>query len=218
MHENSRYIKQGTPEWFAAKSGVMSSSNVHCLDSGKTTQKYLNYINSLVGERISGTIEPVFSKSLQWGIDNEPLARARYEELTGNKVDPVGFLRETELNGHPCLHGCSTDGLVSFDKIVEFKCPYTRFIERIREDVTKNKEYYHQMQMGLMRTGRSEVHYVIFDPRMPKGKDIVIQSIYRDEKIIDKITANLIRGEMDVRDGLKEAEEKFIYTQKLIAA
>lgn len=211
-------IQQRSDEWYKIKAGRFSSSNIHILDSAQSTKKYQTYINQIIDERLSGVMNKAYSASLQWGTDNEPLAIQRYQDITGNEVSAIGFVSGDDIDGQPCLYGVSTDGLVSFDKIIEVKCPYTKFVEIVREDVSKNKPYYHQMQMGLWVTGRQSAEYLLFNPRMPLGKDVVIQIVMRDEPVIERIKSNIIEAEKQVQSGLKEVEAKISLTQKLVAA
>jgi hypothetical protein len=57
--------------------------------------------------------------AIEAGIENEPFARATYEVVTGLDVDQVGFVQ------HPTIErsGCSPDGLVGTDGMVQIKCP-----------------------------------------------------------------------------------------------
>lgn len=164
-----------------------------------------------VQERLSGQAKPGFtSASTEWGKENEPLAIARYEEITGNTVRPVGFVASGDIAG------ASTDGLVSFDGMIEVKCPYSDYLVRILEDVTENREYYLQIQMGLLVTECQWCDYIIFDPRMPKGQDIVIQRIGRDEDAINKIKAGIDLAEFWAERFKVDAKKRFEDTLSLV--
>lgn len=215
-------ILQGTDEWFEIRSGRFTASKFHLLEkqprakadrkAGKLSGEAEKYVMQKVQERISGVPEPeVFSKPMKWGKENEPLAIKRYEELTGNKVWEVGFVTYGDNAG------ASTDGLVSFDGIIEVKCPYSDFMSRILEDPFENREYYLQMQMGMLCTGRKWCDYIIYDPRMPKGQDIVIQRIGADEAAFEVIEKGIQKAEKWAQVWTKKAKERFEQTQNLAA-
>ena len=215
-------ILQGTEEWFDIRKGRFTASKIHLLEkqprskadreAGKLSGTAEKYVMQKVQERLSGVPEPeVFSKPMEWGKENEPLAIARYEEITGNKVWEVGFVAYGDNAG------ASTDGLVSFDGIIEVKCPYSDYMSRILEDPFENREYYLQMQMGMMCTGRKWCDYIIYDPRMPKGQDIVIQRIGADEASFEVIKEGIQKAEKWAQVWTKKAKERFDQTQKLAA-
>ena len=215
-------ILQGTDEWFEIRRGRFTASKIYLLEkqprskadreAGKLSGTAEKYVMQKVQERLSGVPEPeVFSKPMEWGKENEPLAIKRYEEITGNKVWEVGFVTYGDNAG------ASTDGLVSFDGIIEVKCPYSDFMSRILEDPFENRKYYLQMQMGMLCTGRKWCDYIIYDPRMPKGQDIVIQRIGADEAAFESIKEGIERAEYWAQVWMKKAKERFEQTQKLAA-
>lgn len=215
-------ILQGTDEWFEIRRGRFTASKIYLLEkqprskadkeAGKLYGTAEKYVKQKVQERLSGVPEPeVFSKPMEWGKENEPLAIKRYEEITGNKVWEVGFVTYGDNAG------ASTDGLVSFDGIIEVKCPYSDYMSRILEDPFKNREYYLQMQMGMLCTGRKWCDYIIYDPRMPKGQDIVIQRIGADEAAFEVIKEGIQKAERWAQIWIKKAKERFDQTQKLTA-
>lgn len=215
-------VEQGTPEWFKARAGRFTASKIHLLEkepkskkdkeAGKLADGAVTYVMQKVWERVSGQLEEeVFSKSLEWGNEWEPVAIERYELLTGRKVRKAGFAAYG-LNA-----GASTDGLVSFDGIIEVKCPYKDFMKRVLEDPFDNREYYLQMQMGLLATGREWCDYIIFDPRMPEGKDLVIQRIGKDLAAFATIKKGIAKAEKWAKIWTTEAERKFAETLKKAA-
>ena len=193
-------LVQGSPEWLQARVGRFTASEIWKLtveprskadrEAGNLSSTAKSYVLEKVQERLSGQAKPSFiSAATEWGKENEPLAIARYEEITGNTVRPVGFVASGDIAG------ASTDGLVSFDGMIEVKCPYSDYLVRILEDVTENREYYLQIQMGLLVTECQWCDYIIFDPRMPEGQDIVIQRIGRDEDMIKLIKESIDKAE-----------------------
>lgn len=215
---NTQILVQGTQEWKKARAGRFTSSEIWKLtveprskaekEAGILSATARGYVLEKVQERLTGEPKPGFtSVATDWGNMYEDKAIERYEEVTGNKVREVGFLTYAE-NG-----GASTDGLVSFDGMIEVKCPYSDYLVRILEDVIENREYYLQIQMGLLTADRDWCDYIVFDPRMPEGQDIVIQRIGRDEDAIELIKECLGKAESWADRFLADAEKKFINTQ-----
>src|SRR5690606_7718010 len=142
-------ILQGTEEWFEIRKGRFTASKIHLLEkqprskadreAGKLSGTAEKYVMQKVQERLSGVPEPeVFSKPMEWGKENEPLAIKRYEELTGTKVWEVGFVAYGDNAG------ASTDDMVSYDGIIEVKCQDSDYMSRILEDPFANRNYYRQ--------------------------------------------------------------------------
>ena len=81
---------QGTEEWFAQRIGKVTASRINdvmaTLKSGGEVATRKNYRAQLIAERLTGTKAYSFTNAaMQWGIDNEPIARAMYEIKTGSE-------------------------------------------------------------------------------------------------------------------------------------
>ena len=154
-------IIQGTPEWHAVRCGKVTASrfsDVLAKGEGKTR---LSYMKQLRAEKLTGLPEDSYTNSaMQWGTDHEAEARQEYANQSGNEIVPVGF---AELNEWV---GCSPDGLVGDDGLVEIKCPNT---ETHLDYIEANKcpsGYYAQIQGQMWITGRQWCDFVSFDPRV----------------------------------------------------
>lgn len=158
--------------WREARRGMITASR--CADvivklkrpkKGEEAAARRNYRAELIAEILSGVPapEPYVTKEMQWGIDQEPFARAAYEMAQDVMVEPGGFI------SHPYLarFGCSPDGLVGDEGMVQFKCPNTStHLGYIRSDQIPT-EYGIQMLAELACTGRKWSDFVSFDPRLP---------------------------------------------------
>ena len=125
---------------------------------------------------------------MQWGIDNEPLARAAYEDQTGEIVEEVGFVR------HPVIEmsGASPDGRIGVEGLVEIKCPLTStHIETLTTRQIPAK-YQTQMQWQMACTTANWCDYVSFDPRMPKHMRLIVIRQDRDDKLIAELEKEVI--------------------------
>ena len=199
--EGQTMIEQGTPEWFAQRLGKVTASRVADViaktKTGYSTSRE-NYMAQLVCERLTGTVAESFTNAaMQWGTDNEPLARAAYEAYADVLVDEVAMIT------HPRIEqaGASPDGLVGDDGLVEIKCPNTAtHIDTLLTQTVPGK-YVTQMQWQMACTGRQWCDFVSFDPRMPKELQLFIKRVNRDDEQIAML-------EKEVLSFLEELDEK----------
>lgn len=198
-------IEQGSPEWFALRAGKVTASKVSDVMSAITTAGYKNYLADLVVERLTGKKTESFTNAaMQWGVDQEPIARAEYEVKTGNFVDQIAFV------DHPTIanFGCSPDGLVGDDGLIEIKCPNTAtHIDYVMQDKVPTK-YIPQIQCQLAVTGRKWCDFVSFDPRLPDGLQILIVRLERDDEYIEKLEARVIKFLDEVNSAVNGLKEK----------
>ena len=180
----SEEIIQRTDEWYACRLGKVTASRVADImartKSGPSASRK-NYMAELVCERLTGSKADGFTSSaMAWGIDHEEAARKAYEVLTFTDVIQVGFVN------HPTIEmaGCSPDGLVEIEGLVEIKCPSTaKHIETLLSREA-DKQYYAQMQMQMACTGRKWCDFVSFDPRLPADLQLFVCRVPRDDAFI----------------------------------
>ncbi|MGA8222699.1 MAG: lambda exonuclease family protein, partial [Candidatus Acidiferrales bacterium] len=181
---------QRTEEWRQARSGKVTASVIADVLSkpkkGSTeTAGRSNYRAQLVAEILTGKPcdNPYVSPPMQWGIEQEPFACAAYELERGLMVDTVGF------SDHPRIEnfGCSPDGLVEDEGLVQFKCPNTatHIDYLLRGEVPA--EYQPQMLAEMACTGRLWCDFVSFDPRLPAELQLFVKRFWRDETRIGEI-------------------------------
>lgn len=200
-------MEQRSTEWFTARLGKVTASRVADViaktKTGYSTSRE-NYMAQLVCERMTGTQSESYNNAaMQWGTDQEPLARAAYEAAKDVLVDEVGFVI------HPTISnaGASPDGLVGDDGLIEIKCPNTAtHIDTLLSDKVPSK-YNTQMQWQLVCTGRKWCDFVSFDPRMPEGLQLFIQRVDFDEQYVKMLEAEItgFLGELETKiEKLKE--------------
>jgi len=200
-------MEQRSTEWFNARLGKVTASRVADViaktKTGYSTSRE-NYMAQLVCERMTGTQGESYSNAaMQWGTDQEPLARAAYEAIKDVLVDEVGFIVHPTINAA----GASPDGLVGDDGLIEIKCPNTAtHIDTLLSDKVPSK-YNTQMQWQMACTGRKWCDFVSFDPRMPEGLQIFIQRVDFDEQYVKMLEAEITEflGELETKiEKLKE--------------
>jgi putative phage-type endonuclease len=160
--------EQRTPEWFAARAGIVTASQV-----GKLLTPTLKVadndtargiIAALVAERITGVVDETPMTTDMWrGVDHEPYARDIYSGHY-EQAEEVGFMR---YDGDGWTLGYSPDGLVGFDGLLEVKCPRAKsHVRTILADKVP-AIYMAQLQAGLLVTGRKWIDYVSFCAGLP---------------------------------------------------
>jgi len=182
-------MQQGTDEWFAARLGTVTASRAADVMTKKGSAARANLSAQLVLERLTNTKGESFSSTaMQWGVDQEPFARAAYEARSGVWVDTVGFVQ------HPTIEraGASPDGLVGHDGLVEIKCPNTATMIDTLLTGKVPGNYATQMQMQMACTGRAWCDYAVFDSRMPVKAQLFVKRVQRDQKFIDDLNKEII--------------------------
>lgn len=185
--------EQGTPEWFAARTGVITASRFKdacsVLKSGEPAQASRDYAMELVFERLTNDMAPkVVNMAMTRGSDLEPQAADIYSEHFGVFLEKIGFVKHDTL---PI--GCSPDRLVDNDGLIEIKCPFD--IKRVMQMwATKDaSEYMHQIQGQLWLTGRRWCDLVVYDPRLANARmDLFVKRVWRDEVFIANMEKQLV--------------------------
>jgi len=197
MYEN---IIQGSQEWLNCRIGKVTASAVaDVLAKTKTgvSASRGNYLIKLAIQRVTGQIEESYTnEAMQWGIDNEDQARVAYEVASGNFVDQVGFVDHEIID----WFGCSPDGLVNNDGLVEIKCPNSATHWEYFKTKEVPKKYFIQMQAQMSCTGRKWCDFVSFDPRMPEKSQLLIIRVPRDNTFIDLMETEVMEFLMEVFD------------------
>lgn len=185
--EDRLAVEQGTPEWHQLRLGKVTASRVaDILAKTKTgvSASRGNYLIELALQRVTNSIEESYTnEAMQWGKDNEAQARVAYEVRSGNFVDQIAFVDHPLISGF----GCSPDGLVDSDGLVEIKCPNSRTHWETIKSGEIPKKYQIQMQVQMACTGRLWCDFVSFDPRMPERSQLFIKRLPRDNQFISDI-------------------------------
>lgn len=189
--------EQRTEAWFADRLGKVTASRLaDVLAKTKTgySASRTNYMTQLVLEHylcdtlsakdpcITQTKAESYSNAaMEWGVNQEPYARAAYEAYTGQMVEEVGFMPHPEINAA----GASPDGLVGDDGMVEIKCPSSStalevWLKHSQGGNPVDAKYYAQMQWQMRCANRSWCDYVVFDPRMPAKAQLFIHRVERN--------------------------------------
>lgn len=186
-------IIQGSPEWFAVRCGKVTASRVADIIAKTKTgwgASRANYAAELIAERLTGSSAEGFTSSaMQWGTDQEPLARMAYEFMHNVTVEQIAFV------AHPTVKdtGASPDGLVGQHGMVEIKCPNTAtHIDTLINQRVPAK-YITQMMWQMACTGRQWCDFVSYDPRLPESMQMFVKRIVRDNETILDLENEIVR-------------------------
>lgn len=115
-------IQQGTDAWLEKRLGKFTASDFHIM-LGKSQTK-IDKLWEIVAERMLGDTdqEPYSSYAMERGKILEVEARRTYAFANEILVDETGFVEPDEDNPWFSYVGCSPDGLVGEDGLIEIKC------------------------------------------------------------------------------------------------
>lgn len=184
-----RDLIQGSDEWHAARLGILTASEVkHILTPTlklADNEKTRTHVWELAAQRISQYVEPSYiGDDMLRGWEDEVLARAKYEEVTGRTVDEVGFITNDKWG---FTIGYSPDGCVGTDGGIECKSRRQKFqvqtiVEWHRDKVIPT-DYLLQVQTGLLVAEWEWLDLVSYSG----GLHMPIMRVYPDPKVQEAI-------------------------------
>jgi predicted phage-related endonuclease len=194
--------QQQSPEWYQIHAGKIGGTHFGAVISGKKNR----LLYDLLEEQYNGTMshDEYVSPDIDFGNDNEPVARQLYSKQSGIKFREVGFIMSEESD----LHIASPDGLSPDNSIVlEIKCTQNGAIHIQRH--FEGPETGHMPQVinyFAVSDEVKEVHWISYCPFRPE-RPIVVHKFHRDgfEKEIEKGRAGIKR----IEQNLIEARQQF---------
>lgn len=193
-------IEQGTSEWLQLRLGKVTASRVADImaktKTGPSASRN-NYLIELALQRVTGTVEQGYTNdAMAWGTATEPQARVAYEVKTGNFVDQIAFVEHDIIE----WFGCSPDGLINNDGLIEIKCPNSATHWATIKDNKPPNKYVIQMQTQMACTNRQWCDFVSFAPRMPERSQLFVCRVERDQAMIDEIETEVMQFLIEVFD------------------
>jgi len=188
-------FKQGSEEWLKIRLGKFTGSNAQAIAANGKGLETL--IFEKVAELSTGKSKPFYTNGdMERGHELEAMARNSYEVETGITSQQVGFVELDEFTG------CSPDGLVGKDGLIEIKCKndakFARYLLEQKIDPAHNW----QIQMNLFVTGREWCDYIVFNENFKKTISII--RVMRNDVEIAKIKAGLAIGIAQVKSILEK--------------
>jgi len=169
-------IEQNTDEWFALRSGLLTSSKLGLVmanGSKAFADPAKKYAINIAIEQITGKpIPSAFTNDhMLRGHEQEPIARALYEQQTFTDVSNGGFFKSDFI-------GCSPDGLVSDSGVIEIKSVIasTHYANVKRNGI--DPAYKWQCIGNLKFTGADWLDFVSYCADYPEGMQLFINRIY----------------------------------------
>ena len=181
---------QGSPEWLAARRGVITASRFKDardkLKGGAPSKSCLAYAMDVARERIpGGTVPAVFQNAaMRMGQVEEPVARMMREAETGELIEEAGFITTTDG-----VFGVSVDGLIGARGVWECKTMVssaTLFTAMVDGDIS---EYVDQCNGAMWLLGRQYVDLSLWCPDLQKLHTIRIE---RDDEAIQRLEDDLM--------------------------
>lgn len=163
-----RNLIQGSDEWLAARCGLLTASEVKLILTpslkAAKNEKQRAHLWELAAQRITRHVEPTFiSDDMLRGREDEIEARLLYERRFA-PVEEVGFVTNDRWG---FVLGCSPDGLVGADGMIECKSRRQRFqVETILRGCVP-EDYWLQIQTALLVTERAWCDFISYSGGLP---------------------------------------------------
>jgi len=195
-------MEQGTEEWHQAKLGVPSASNFKKIvtSTGAVSKQQAGYLNELLAERMAGhPLEGFKNGWMERGNELEAEARDDYEWTKGIAVQQVGFVVREDGKA-----GCSPDGLIGDDGLIEIKCPSPGVHVSYLRAGKVPTDYFAQVQGQLWICERQWCDFVSYHPDLPA----LVVRVDRDEKFIEKLETAVLAFAKELQIQAKILERK----------
>lgn len=178
-------VRQNTDEWLGLRLGKLTGSSVPKVMAnygkafGEPAKKLAVFIAL---EQITGKCSENDSYSnshMERGHTQEPLAIALYEDQYFTDVSNGGFFEYGN-------HGCSPDGLVYDDGMIEVKSVVApvHLATIKRDDI--DPTYKWQIYFNIITSRRNWIDFVSYCADFPYESRLYVKRVYRDDLCIQK--------------------------------
>jgi hypothetical protein len=160
---------QRSPEWFAARAGLVTGSKAKVVFMKDGTAGREDYLLQLALERLTGVVEPepYVSAEMKRGIEKESWCRLATEVQYGVTIRQTGFCRHNKL-----MIGMSFDGDIDdFTTFTEFKAPKSKTHINYMRAKSLPAEYMPQVMHGHLVSSARHSIFCSGDDRLPEGLD-----------------------------------------------
>ena len=214
-------IKQRSPEWYRARIGKFTASNLSELlakpadKSALWSKSALNCIEKAATQLyFNHYYERPDNEATRWGIRNEPKAIESFSRKSQFETSDIGFVLHPEM---PDV-GATPDAVVfengerEYSAIAEIKCPYNStnhldYFKRIINDTCLKRiksAYYWQIQGEIWVTGANHGYFISYDSRFQEDKQLHYVKIERDHEAIKQISETVTKS-INLRNDILEA-------------
>lgn len=196
-------IKQKTNEWLELRKGKITASEFSDLvfKKGELTKTGISKLREIIADKynLNNYTEKVFeSVDIKRGNELEPKCRKEYERINNVVVEEVGFVEENKWLG------CSPDGLVGEDGLLECKAPNNKnFISYVLGDI--NEDWLWQCKLQLYITKRKWCDLCLYNENYNKKtyiKRITLseEDIKTIEVVLNKCIKTLEEYEVELKE------------------
>jgi hypothetical protein len=216
-------IVQGSDEWLAARSGLLTASEMKLIVTPTlkpaSNDKERAHLYELLAQRITKHVEPRYiSDDMLRGQEDEIEARFAYEKEYG-KVLQVGFITNDKWG---FTIGYSPDGLVGSVGLLECKSRAQKHQIRTLVDYvsadTIDPDFMLQCQTGLLVTERKWIDLVSYCGGLPMATVRVWPDAKIQEAIIEAATAfeSRLNAAYEKYQSLLASDKRLIPTERKI--
>lgn len=208
MHPDCKIynVEQGSPEWHAARNGLITASEVKLIltpklklaDNDKTRQ----HVYELAAQRISGYTEPTYiGDDMLRGHADELTSRDLYNEHYA-PVTECGFITR-DIGG--AVIGYSPDGIGLIDDFgIECKSRRQKYQVQVITSNEVPEEHMLQVQAGLKVTGWDRLAYISYCSGLPMWViDAEPIAAYQDA-----ITEAVLKTEEKIKETMEQYYER----------
>lgn len=155
-------------EWWRVRRGVPTASefsNIITAVKGEPSKAQLGYACKLIADTYSpsyGPSDTFVSAAMKNGIETEPEARSCYALVADYDVHEVCFCLTDDGR-----FGCSPDGLVGNEGVLELKCPQPHTMVEWLLIGSLPDDYKQQVHGHLIVTGRKWCDFMAYSPGLP---------------------------------------------------
>lgn len=185
-----RELEQGSDEWFAARCGILTASEMKLIITPKlaiaSNDKEKSHLFELLAQRITRYVEPSYvGDAMLRGRTDEIEARILYGKHYA-PVEEMGFVTNDRWG---FTLGYSPDGLVGDDGLIECKSRKQKFqVETIASQEVPD-EFMLQLQTGLLVTGRAWIDFISYSAGLPMATIRVLPNPVMQDAIIKAAAA-----------------------------
>lgn len=194
-------LVQNSDEWFAARKGRITASNVAALLGlvpwTPADEAYKRFIGTS-----SGCVSNV---ACDWGTKHEPTALAAYSRLYGQTPTLSGLHLHEEMQ----WLAASPDALVGTDGCVEIKCPFWRRRNQSRAEPHPGVPLYYYIQMTAIMAccKRKWCDFVSWTPHT-----MHVTRVHFDPTLLSSLCAALEPFLAAAQAGVQDIEETMLLT------
>lgn len=216
-----RELIQGSEEWHAARCGLLTASEMDRIltPTLKTANndKSRAHLWELLAQRITGYVEPQYvGDDMLRGWDDEGRARDLYAERYA-PVEQVGFVTNDRWG---FTLGCSPDGLVGDDGLIECKSRRQKYqiqtlIENAQFDTVPD-DYALQIQTALLVSERKWCDFISYSGGLPMVTIRVLPNEEMQSAIISAATAfeQKLAEKLAIYRTLEKSKVRLIQTER----